>query len=309
MDNNFFVTVDAGGTKTHAEAFLFNEISIKSIIKGPGNLAVNYNDAIQNIHDSISELVTSIDNKMKLKFIVIGCAGISVVPNVIDIQDQFSSFFHCSVLIISDILLALYSMVENTSSSAIFSIAGTGSVAMSIKNMKTTTIGGWGHLLGDEGSSYDIVIQFLKHFIYSYDSGNELSTLQKAFMKYVNINTPNDLKKIVYNHSKGDIAQYCKFLSNQSLQGNEESISYFIEAGKCIGSLIYRLYIRENMDSSCYLGVGGSLIENNKYMKSEVERFLLEHGIQQPLNLVNEHITLGGLHFVKCNHPYLLNIL
>ncbi len=63
-------------------------------------------------------------------------------------------------------------------------LSGTGSDAFFVKNCKTVqSIGGWGPLLGDEGSGYDIGLNALKAAIYSYDGRRDKSMLYDLVME------------------------------------------------------------------------------------------------------------------------------
>jgi N-acetylglucosamine kinase-like BadF-type ATPase len=63
-------------------------------------------------------------------------------------------------------------------------LSGTGSDAFFVNNCKTVqSIGGWGPLLGDEGSGYDIGLNALKAAIYSYDGRRDKSMLYDLVME------------------------------------------------------------------------------------------------------------------------------
>lgn len=63
-------------------------------------------------------------------------------------------------------------------------LSGTGSDAFFVKDCQCVqSIGGWGPLLGDEGSGYDIGLNTLKAAIYSYDGRKEKSMLYGLVME------------------------------------------------------------------------------------------------------------------------------
>jgi N-acetylglucosamine kinase-like BadF-type ATPase len=64
-------------------------------------------------------------------------------------------------------------------------LSGTGSDAFFVKDQKClTSVGGWGPLLGDEGSGYDIGLNALKAAVYSYDGRREMSMLYDMVMEH-----------------------------------------------------------------------------------------------------------------------------
>ena len=63
-------------------------------------------------------------------------------------------------------------------------LSGTGSDAFFVKYGKSIqSVGGWGPLLGDEGSGYDIGLNALKAAIYSYDGRRDKSMLYDLVME------------------------------------------------------------------------------------------------------------------------------
>jgi glucosamine kinase len=73
-------------------------------------------------------------------------------------------------------------------------IAGTGSVAMAKKkNGEILKVGGWGRLLGDEGSGYWIGLQALKSYCKNIDTGEKKGKLHKAMGKQLHAQIGDDL--------------------------------------------------------------------------------------------------------------------
>ncbi len=67
-------------------------------------------------------------------------------------------------------------------------LSGTGSDAFFVKDGTTrSAVGGWGPLLGDEGSGYDIGLSAIKAAIYSYDGRKEKSMLYDLVMEKWNL--------------------------------------------------------------------------------------------------------------------------
>ncbi len=67
-------------------------------------------------------------------------------------------------------------------------LSGTGSDAFFVKNGKVLTcVGGWGPLLGDEGSGYEIGLNALKAAIYSFDGRRRKTKLYDLVMEHWNL--------------------------------------------------------------------------------------------------------------------------
>jgi N-acetylmuramic acid 6-phosphate etherase len=67
-------------------------------------------------------------------------------------------------------------------------------------------VGGWGHILGDKGSGYEIGLRALKACVYYLDRDGEWSLLGKRILRTLQLNEPNDLIGWVQQAPKNEIA-------------------------------------------------------------------------------------------------------
>jgi len=78
-------------------------------------------------------------------------------------------------------------------------ICGTGSIVYGRnKNGETTRAGGWGYLLGDEGSGYRIGLTALQAIVRSHDGRDEKTTLNQLILNHLSLSSPVDLIKYIY---------------------------------------------------------------------------------------------------------------
>jgi N-acetylmuramic acid 6-phosphate etherase len=68
-------------------------------------------------------------------------------------------------------------------------------------------VGGWGHILGDKGSAYEIGLRGLKAIVYYHDRDGEWSILGRRVLRALALNEPNDLIDWVLNAGKDDVAR------------------------------------------------------------------------------------------------------
>ena len=86
-------------------------------------------------------------------------------------------------------------------------LSGTGSCCLGrTTSGKTIKIGGWGHLLGDKGSGYEIGLRALKAVVYYLDRDREWSLLGRRILHRLLLNEPNDLIDWVRGASKDQVA-------------------------------------------------------------------------------------------------------
>ncbi len=78
-------------------------------------------------------------------------------------------------------------------------VAGTGAIAIGRDDLgNSARSGGWGYLLGDEGSGYSIGLAGLRSICETHDQGFELSVFQKALMYSLKLEAPAQLIGWIY---------------------------------------------------------------------------------------------------------------
>ncbi len=218
---DYVIGVDAGGTKTEAIAYDLKGHELIKKVTGFGNLVLNEKEAINNILNSIKTCIDEL-GKEGLKKIYIGAAGMEVANNAYVIEKNIKENFHADVLVINDGELALKAVLKGQD--GILTIAGTGSICIGIRNNIKDKCGGWGHLLGDEGSGYSIAINALKRMIYEEELSLEKSKLHKEILKELNIRSTDEICAFVYSSTKDKIASLTTLISKLGEEGEENAI-------------------------------------------------------------------------------------
>lgn len=87
-------------------------------------------------------------------------------------------------------------------------LSGTGSCCFGrTRDGKTARLGGWGHIIGDKGSGYEIGLRALKAIVFYLDRDGELSLLGRSVLESLLLNQPDDLIDWCKTASKPDIAR------------------------------------------------------------------------------------------------------
>ena len=86
-------------------------------------------------------------------------------------------------------------------------LSGTGSCCFGRTwDGKTAKVGGWGHILGDKGSGFEIGLRALKAVVYYYDRDGEWSKLGRRILRKLALNEPDDLIGWVQIAGKDEVA-------------------------------------------------------------------------------------------------------
>ena len=86
-------------------------------------------------------------------------------------------------------------------------ISGTGSAVHGRKGDQTEKAGGWGQLLGDRGSGFDIAVHGLRHCLRMYDVEGRTHPLAQAVLRQLGLNSFNELVLWAQDADKISIAR------------------------------------------------------------------------------------------------------
>ena len=269
---NYIIGVDGGGTKTEAVAYDLEGNVLKTSLKGFANLLNNKEEALKNIHDSIKE-ITDEYGVENLKGLYLGIAGSESGDNAKLIKEVADKFYKDS-LVMNDGELALKAMLEGED--GILTIAGTGSISFGVNGDKSVRCGGWGHLLGDEGSAYKISIEAIKRMIFENDNNLEKSELTKKVMEYLKIESIDQVIPFVYSSTKDEIAKLAVVVSILAEDGDEICISIMEKEGLELAKTTENTYKKLGFEK-CSIGLVGGVIRKSKVVRTVFEKYLNEN--------------------------------
>ncbi|MGL4654333.1 MAG: N-acetylglucosamine kinase [Sarcina sp.] len=269
---NYIIGVDGGGTKTEAVAYDLEGNVLKVSLKGFGNPLNNKEEALKNIHDSIKELTDEYGVE-RLKGLYLGIAGSESGSNAQLIKEVADKFYIDSV-VMNDGELALRAMLEGED--GILTIAGTGSISFGVNGEKTLKCGGWGHLLGDEGSAYKISIEAIKRMIFENDNNLEKSELTEKAMKHLEITSIDDVIPFVYSSTKDEVAKLAPVVSMLAEAGDEICISIMEAEGLALAKTTENTYKKLGFEK-CSIGLVGGVIRKSKVVREVFEKYLGEN--------------------------------
>jgi N-acetylglucosamine kinase-like BadF-type ATPase len=78
------------------------------------------------------------------------------------------------------------------------SVEGAAIYGLHEPELTSVRVGGWGYILGDEGSGYAIGLAALKEVCRAHDSGEQLSALHQVLLKELGCESPIELIPIIY---------------------------------------------------------------------------------------------------------------
>ncbi|CAN5278315.1 hypothetical protein BH23VER1_BH23VER1_00490 [soil metagenome] len=107
-------------------------------------------------------------------------------------------------------------------------IAGTGSAVHGTMGGKTSKAGGWGQLLGDRGSGYDLAMQGLRACLWAYDMERRVIPLARSLLAELALNRFSEFVDWVRDATKTRVAKLAPVIFDH---GNDPEIAPIIERG------------------------------------------------------------------------------
>jgi N-acetylglucosamine kinase-like BadF-type ATPase len=291
----YVIGVDGGGTKTEASAYDSNGKVIATAIKGFANLLNNEEIALNNIVSSIKEITEKLGTE-ELNGVYLGIAGSEVGENLKIISDTIKRELKIDCVVMNDAEIALKAMLKGKD--GILTIAGTGSVAFGINDNISSRCGGWGNLLGDEGSGYKISIEAIKRMIYEEENCIEKSKLTKKIMEYLEINSVDEVTKFVYSSTKDEIAALTPIVARLGEVGDEIAAEILINEGRELAKTVENVY-RKLGFNKCSIALVGGVIRKARVLRNAFEDYLRENIVIE--DIVDQEIspTMGAYYISK----------
>lgn len=266
-----YLGVDAGATKTRAVLYHADGSVYRRSTQGHGNIIVNEVEALNNVRAAVAQCLEKIQDD-EMVFALVGMAGVQIANKSSEVkrflQKEFSNIQQLEV--INDGYLGMIAGLEGQD--GVFVIAGTGSVIYGKKGQDIVRVGGFGHLLGDEGSAYWIGRELFKLFTYFLDSAQTEQAIYQALLLKEGLKEKQayQLVKKFYNLTKEEVAQYALFVSEQADNGDEYAIGLLKKAGQELASQVQVLLTRLDFTQKIHLSISGSVAVKNKLVLDEM---------------------------------------
>jgi N-acetylglucosamine kinase-like BadF-type ATPase len=213
---SYVLGIDGGGSKTVC-ALMDDSCQVLGRAEaGPSNYqSIDIEATLQSIQSAINNAVEAaiITNTLKINAICLGLAGIGRATDIEVVKGLVKELQNkklpiswalqpANIVICNDALIALVGGIGQPVGVVV--AAGTGSIVFGRNHQgDTKRVGGWGYILGDEGSAYKIAIAGMNAALKSYD-GREMSTsLVEGFKQHLGLESIEDLIKLIYRRGWG----------------------------------------------------------------------------------------------------------
>jgi len=257
----YFLGVDGGASKTAALVTDDTGKSLGDGVAGPSNhLRVGIETAARNIERAVNKaLVTADVASREIVWAYCGIAGADHPAHRQEIVDSLNIFFpRGNFTVDNDARIALTGAIGF--GAGVVVIAGTGSVAFGRNEAgEEARAGGWGPILGDEGSAYGIARAGLAAVLRAHDGRGPSTKMLEIFSRDHQL-AASEIPRFVYattTHAD-DIARYSKLVIEAAEMGDQVAGSILHDAGRelgaCVVAVAQRLKLADREFPVAYVG-------------------------------------------------------
>ncbi len=217
MSKRYVIGIDAGGTKT-VGLLADEDGQITTKARGGGaNLVVHGELAVEKV---LYQIIEDLEAPGPVSAICLGMAGVD--------RPEEKELMHGvlrrlgmrqAVHIVPDALVAL--VAGAPAGVGIVVVAGTGSIAYGVDPAgETARSGGWGYLLGDEGSAFWLGHAAIRQGVRAADGRGPATTLFDRISQKLDLDVPDGLVKWFYDqelsrHRVADLASVVEEAANE----------------------------------------------------------------------------------------------
>lgn len=198
----WFIGIDGGGTKTKA-AICDEQGQVWAIVAGESSNPLSrpwaqVEATLQQLVATACEQAGARAEEVAGLFIGLGGADRPAIRE--KLHASFAEVWQERLHVDNDAVPALYS--GTWGQPGIVLISGTGSIACALTSGGARhRVGGWGYLLGDEGSGYDLGKKAAMAVLRAYDGRGEPTALTGLFLAHYQVASPEELIGVIYGAS------------------------------------------------------------------------------------------------------------
>lgn len=296
--SGFWLGVDGGGTNSRAAI-----VDAAGTIRGEGRsdaanlLRVGLDNAVNHIRQAVTDACREAAITVEqISAACIGLAGVSQPDYHRQMLDALKAALPIpAIQLETDARVALAGATGNQPGVVI--IAGTGSIACGINSRgRFARAGGWGPIMGDEGSGSYIGRRALESVMMSYDFRGEATSMTAPVLRHFGVSSPPELTTVIYDSSskeKGEvqakIAQLSRVAVEAAEQGDEVATGILRDAAselaKTALAVIDQLRMERDTFRVAYVGgvfEAGELIL--KPLREEIQKVAPNADVAPPID-------------------------
>ncbi|MEN1967378.1 BadF/BadG/BcrA/BcrD ATPase family protein [Lentibacillus sp. N15] len=275
------IAIDGGGTKTNAVLADDTGSIYAYSSTGPTNPNTISGEVLeQTLQLLFADLKKQASESFaKVTTVFAGIAGASSPQNAKQLQfslEQISPA-NASITVEIDTVNALYSGTYGKP--GMVQIAGTGAISFGINQHRhRERVGGWGYLLGDEGSGYAIGQQGIIAVLKAYDGRGEQTILTKIVSQYFGVARGEEIIQHVYSSAipKVEIAAAAKLVFQAYKQNDPVAKEIIHRASRELCWSVRTLYRKLFSGEKTILVLCGGIFSESSIIPQHIKKDLFQ---------------------------------
>jgi len=258
----YFVGVDGGGTRTRL--VILNEAGhvVGFGHGGPSNYDdVGIDSACTSIAQALEQARTDLPSDAAFAASFFGVAGVTSDADREIVRGMAQRVgLTQNVHVDHDIRIALAGGLSGRPGIAL--IAGTGSSAFGVNAQgQSWRAGGWGHLIGDEGSSYWLGVQAMRAAVMAFDGRLGATLLQQSVLERLGVSHVDEILHRIYVQpfTRAEVASLAPLVIDAAQAGDKQAQTLILQAVEDLADCVKAVADRLQMASPEICTVGGLL--------------------------------------------------
>lgn len=293
---DFVCGIDGGGTRTTAVCCTPDGREIARKVFGPFNLNSIGEEAFRGI---LKDIVSFLEETGNCRALCIGAAGVNNLRMAEIVHEAFSETGICYKLVGDEVIAHTGAL---NGKEGIILIAGTGSICFGKNSAgKSATAGGWGHLLGDEGSGYGLGRDAIRAVSRVLDGYGEPTAIRELIAGEFGLDTPEKIVSYVYSNDKSAVAKISHLVEKAYWDKDPVAIGIVRSNAEALVNIVMAVSSRLGLEK-CDVALLGGLMEHPTCLRDEFVRLLAERSRDlhciSPLNNAAQGAVMEALKMV-----------
>lgn len=279
----YVIGIDGGGTKTAAALANSSGDILGWGESGPSNYhAVGIEAAFAALDRAITVAWQQAGLKPELPAAMgIGLAGVDR-PRDRQLIEGWAAERYAGVplRLVNDAQLVLAAGTADNRGVAV--IAGTGSIVIGQDPAgNTARAGGWGYLLGDEGSGYQVGLAALQAAARAWDGRAAQTSLTGRLLEFYGIQTPPELIAAVYRpeNSRPEIARLARLVDEEAQNGDPAAREIIAAAGRELVLTVQAVIAKLHLSAPVPAALAGGFLLQSAALQSAFQSSLAQMGV------------------------------
>ncbi len=295
----YLMGVDGGGTHSR---LLVTDLNGNEIYQGIGKSTNIESNDLETVKKNFMDLFQEFHNrtnysKEECLSICIGTAGVDTPESLNLITDLTGNLgYQCFIEVMNDSEIAL--AAETKGKPGIIIISGTGSIGFGVNECgKKWRVGGFGYLVGDEGSGYWVARKGIGAALQDFDHSGPKTILTDMLKEKLELERFDKILDYIYSTNKSEIAKLATLVIQGCEQGDIVSNEILHKAADYLSRMVITLARELQMTKQSYPVIyGGGFLTNSPGLCSSInDRILNQYPLLHP-SLLKKEAQWGAIY-------------